>query len=52
MTSFVTSFVVFGFFASFSRYFSLFDMQIKHIYITVCHIVHNELSEKVINIDR
>ena len=21
-------------------------MQIKHIYVTVCHIVHNELSEK------
>ena len=23
-------------------------MQIKHIYVTLCHIVHNELSEKVI----
>ena len=30
------------------EHFSLFDMQIKHIYVTMCHIVHNELSEKVI----
>ena len=33
----VTSFVVFGFLASFLRYFSLFDMEIKHIYVTVSH---------------
>ena len=44
----LTSFAVFGFLASFLRYFSLFDKQIKHIYVTVCDIVHNELSEKVI----
>ena len=37
-----------SFLASFLRYFCLFDMQIKHIYVTVCHIVHNELSEKAI----
>ena len=41
-----TSFEVLGFRASFLRYFSLFHMQIKHIYVTVCHMcVFSELSE-------